>query len=75
MGAILVNSILKLTVLHNSTYQNLFSFFPSLHLVASTGTEHAVFVSAVFFGKGILSVNLMMMTTVNLITLPLFLLQ
>ena len=52
MGAILVNSILKLTVLHNSTYQNLFSFFPSLHLVASTGTEHAVFVSAVFFGKG-----------------------
>lgn len=52
MGAISVNSILKLTVLHNSTYQNLFSFFPSLHLVASTGTEHAVFVSAVFFGKG-----------------------
>ena len=53
MGAILVNSILKLTVLHNSTYQNLFSFFPSLHLVASTVTEHAVFVSAVFLGKDV----------------------
>ena len=53
MGAILVNSILKLTVLHNSTYQNLFSLFPFLHLVSSTVTEHAVFVSAVFLGTDI----------------------
>jgi hypothetical protein len=49
-GAILVNSILKLTVLHNTIYQNLFSFFPFLHLIASTAIEHAVFVSAVILG-------------------------
>lgn len=50
-GAILVNSILKLTVLHNTIYSNLFSFFPFLHLIASTAIEHAVFVSAVILGK------------------------
>lgn len=50
-GAILFNSILKLSVLHNTTYRNIFSILPSLHLITSTAIEHGVFVSAVILGK------------------------
>ena len=56
-GAILVNSILKLTVLHSTIYRNLFSFLPCLHLVASTAIEHAVFVSTVILGNNITNHN------------------
>lgn len=49
-GAIMVNSILKLSVLHNTIYRNLFRFIPCLHLAASTTLEHAVFVFAVILG-------------------------
>lgn len=53
----MVNSILKLSVLHNTIYRNLFKFVPCLHLAASTALEHAVFVSAVILGDLHLPLN------------------
>lgn len=59
-GAILFNMILKLSVLHNRTYRNLFSILPSLHLITSTAIEHGVFVTAVILGTSPLQLGVLL---------------
>ena len=49
-GSILVNSILKVSLLHRTIYRNVFRFLPGLHLIISSILEHIVLVSIIALG-------------------------
>jgi len=50
VGVIVVNCVLKLSLLHRTVYRNVFQMKPALHLVISSIVEHGVLLAAVMTG-------------------------